>query len=194
MFALSSKAIPFTPYLPVSSVSATKSSAVKLSSSVAANALCKNASTSPSSCKSAFACFEYAESPLRPYIISSLRLLISSFSVARTPTVAAFVRYSLSSYDSQRAASGRLSLFESSFKSSFLTSRVFLILAIIASLSKFAFVIVMKRFKVIRWFTSLLISFPSARSLVVTADIPLLTYISKSCIFATSGFLPQTPT
>ena len=35
---------------------------------------------------------------------------------------------------------------------------------------------------------------PSRRSAVVTADSPLLTYTSRSCMAATSGCLPQTPT
>ena len=81
--------MPETPYLPVSSVSATRSSTESVSSSVLARASCINASTSASASRSAFACLLYAASPFSPYVISSLSERMSSFSVASTPTSAA---------------------------------------------------------------------------------------------------------
>ena len=63
----------------------------------------------------------------------------------------------------------------------------------IASLSKLALVMVMNRLTVTRWLTSAGTALPSARNLVVTADSPFVANTSRSCIAATSGFLPQTP-
>ena len=106
--------------------------------------------------------------------MSSRRERISSFSVESTPTVLAFSGKEASS-PFQIAAGGRQTVFLTLFKSSSFTLRVSIILASIASLSKFAFVMVMKRLSVIRWFTSELTGVPSFLSAVVTADNPLVT-------------------
>ena len=106
--------------------------------------------------------------------MSSRRERISSFSVESTPTVLAFSG-KVASSPFQRAAGGRQTVSLTLFKSSSFTVRVSIILASIASLSKFAFVIVMKRLRVIRWLTSELTGVPSFLSAVVTADIPFVT-------------------
>jgi len=62
-----------------------------------------------------------------------------------------------------------------------------------ASLSKLALVMVVNRFQVMRWLTWGSTALPSARSRVVTAERPLVTQTSRSCMAATSGVFPQTP-
>ena len=62
-----------------------------------------------------------------------------------------------------------------------------------ANFDEEAIVMVMNRFKVIRWFTSAGTSLPSALNCVVIADSPFVKWTSRSCMAAVSGFLPQTP-
>ncbi len=113
--------------------------------------------------------------------------------VDSTPTWAALAANAAAS-PSQRAASGSPSGCLTWPKSPRLTSRVRAVCAVMASRSKLALVMVMNRFSVTRRLTSGATLAPSARSWVVTADSPLVTYTSRSCMAATSGFLPHTPT
>ena len=126
--------------------------------------------------------------------MSSLRDLTSSFSVDRTPTsgLAALAANS-PTQPFHFAASGSLLASSSCFSSCSLHVSVSTILAVIASSSKLAFVIVVNRLSDTRWFTCSLTSLPSALSCVVTAESPLVTYTSRSCSPAVSGSLPQTP-
>ena len=74
---------------------------------------------------------------------------MSSFSVASTPTVAAFAANSLP-FPFHKDALGSADLSETSFNKFSFTLRVVLMRSTITSLSKFAFVIVVKRLRVIR--------------------------------------------
>ena len=156
MFAVSSNAIPSTPYLPVSIVNATNSSAVMESSINCANVACINASISSLSYPNAFACLEYAERPFNPYVINSLKERTSSFSVERTPTSldSAFsfnieLKF-LSSTTSQVAVSDKPFLSDNSDINLFFIINVSFTLALKISSSKFAFVIVVNKFNVMK--------------------------------------------
>ncbi|SUQ49844.1 hypothetical protein CNEONATNEC26_02440 [Clostridium neonatale] len=115
--ALSSNAIPSTPTFPVSNVKATSSSTLKESSNVLARVFCINIFTSSSSYPSSFACFKYADIPFNPYIINSLKLLMSSSFVASTPTTLDFSSNSSLVLPLYNAAFDKFSLFLSSFNS-----------------------------------------------------------------------------
>ena len=89
VFALSRRAMPFTPYFPVSSVSATRSSTVSESSSVLASASWMKASVSGSSFNSALACFVWADSPLKVVNNQFAKAADIFISVDKTPAFAA---------------------------------------------------------------------------------------------------------
>ena len=140
----------------------------------------------------------YAANPFNPYIISSLKLLISSFSVAKTPTCEAFsiisslvvavqVAHPLKSDPTGFPPLACTLSFNSS-----LATKVSLTLFSIALKSKFALVIVINKLSIIILFT-FLSTMPTFLPSLATVANPLVTKIKRSCIFATSSVFPQTP-
>ena len=117
---------------------------------------------------------------------------MSSFSVDSTPTV--FALAAQSPAPSHRAASGRLSLWERRSRRAFFSSRVAAIRPSMRALSKLALVMVANRFWVMVRFTAGDTSCPSRPRATATAAIPLVTYTKRSCMAATSGVFPHTPT